>query len=85
MLLRGGVALSAGESLPDAPPGHEGRPLYALSAFRHLAAGRGGGSGGREGGHGEASPSHVTGHYTVRLEPHDGQVAGASYEPGPWT
>ena len=64
-------------SLGLSASGHEGRPLYALSAFRHLAAGRGGGSGGREGGHGEASPSHVTGHYTVRLEPHDGQVAGA--------
>ena len=69
-------------SLGLSSPGHEGRPLYALSAFRHLntnlaahTAGRGGGGrgggggGGREGGGGEtppASPSHVTGHYTVR-------------------
>lgn len=73
-------------SLGLSSPGHEGRPLYSLSAFRHLntnlaahTAGRGGGGSGA-GGHGEtppASPSHVTGHYTVRLEPHDGQVAGA--------
>ena len=61
--------------------GAEGRPLYCLSAFRHLG-GLGGTSPRRvdpSGGELAAapSPSHVTGHYTLRLEPHDGQVAGA--------
>jgi len=63
----------------------EGRPLYALSAFRHLGGLSTSGLKASPGGGKHmvnqpskcATPSHVTGHYTVRLEPHDGQVAGA--------
>lgn len=45
----------------------DGRPLYCLSAFRHL---------------GNVASSHVTGHYTVRLEQHDegGGGGGSSSE-----
>ena len=44
----------------------DGKPLYCLSAFRHLGAAGG-------------TSAHVTGHYTVRLEQHDGAVGDESF------